>query len=317
MMRIFLLCLTLGLLILAPAATHAECIYQSGGNTSVTFTGLPGSITVPANAAIGQVLATSAQANPANPPTVVCGSYFFGFWLTSPETMRYGVSNVRGGYLSDNITYETGVAGIGYRIRHPSDYLRPYPLDSESVSSTIFSVASVIELVKTGTIPSGATLAAGKLGDWRWGSLVPETFYLGNAVTFTTPSCNLVTNPVNVTLPPVTTNAFTGIGATAGNTPFQISLNCPGGVSVSKVTLHTSQADGHAGVVAPAGAGYAAGIGVRVLDGNMNPVVFEQQTAVAAGTTSAIPYYAQYFQTAAAVGGGNVKATVTFDIFYQ
>jgi hypothetical protein len=29
------------------------------------------------------------------------------------------------------------------------------------------------------------------------------------------------------------------------------------------------------------------------------------------------PYYAQYFQTAPAVTSGPVKATVTFDIFYQ
>lgn len=309
--------LLLGLLALLPLGAHADCRYQSGGNTSVTFTGLPSTIMVPANAAIGQVLASSAQASPANPPTVVCGRYLGPFWVQGSETLTYGVSNSRGGYSADNVTYETGIAGIGYRITHPTDYLTPYPLNSESVSSTVFSVTSGIELVKTGTIQSGGTVAAGKLGDWRWGSLIPETFFLGNSVTFTTPSCDLVTNPINVTLPPVTTSAFTGVGATAGNTPFQINLNCPAGVSVGKVTMHAAQPDSHTGVIRPAGTGYAAGIGVRVLDNNMNAVVFEQPMSVTPNATGSIPFYAQYFQTASTVSGGNVKATVTFDIYYQ
>ncbi|MDQ6648025.1 MAG: fimbrial protein [Pseudomonadota bacterium] len=80
----------------------------------------------------------------------------------------------------------------------------------------------------------------------------------------------------------------------------------------------SSSPDSHPGVIQPAGAGYAGGIGVQVLDGNSNPVVFETQTVVTPpNATTSIPYFAQYFQTAPTVSGGNVKATVTFDIFYQ
>lgn len=313
-----LLCLTLILAIFAPLSARADCRYLSGGNTSVTFSGLPTTITVPANAAIGQVLATSGQAAPINPPTIGCGFYtFFGLWIQSAETMTYGVDNARGGYRPDNVTYDTGIAGVGYRIKHPDNYLKPYPLNSQTVSQSLFNVTSAIELVKTGAIQSGSVLTAGKLGDWRWDSLVPETFYLGNSITFTTPSCDLATDPINVTLPPVSTGAFSGVGSTTGNTPFQISLNCPPGVAVTKITMHTASPDSHPGVVQPSGPGYAAGIGVRVLDSSMNPVVFETQMAINPGATSSIPYYAQYFQTAPAVSAGNVKATVTFDIFYQ
>jgi P pilus assembly protein, pilin FimA len=303
------------LLLLAPLGAHASCRYSSGGNTSVTFS-LPASITIAANTANGTIIATSQQATPANPPTITCNG---GWWS---ETMTYGVANSRGGYLSDNLTFDTGIPGIGYRITHPSAYLTAYPLNSQSVSQTQFSVTSGVVLVKTGPIMPGSVLAAGKLADWRWddssgNTLYPETFQLGNSVTFTTPSCTLVANPINVILPAVTMSAFTGVGATTGKTPFQILLSCPTGTAVSQITMHTANPDSHAGVVAPAGAGYAAGIGVQILDGNSNPVTFETQSAVSPAASMSIPYYAQYFQTAPAVGGGLVKATVTFDLFYQ
>lgn len=309
MTRVFGLLLLALLLASAPWAAQAKCSYSSGGNTSVTFS-LPTSITVASNLADGAVLASTGQVSPANPPDISCGG-FFG------QTISYGVVNARGGYLSDHLTFETDVDGVGYRITHPTDYLTAYPYNTEQVTTATFSVTSGLELIKTGPITSGSVLAAGKLGDWRWESLYPETFRLANSVTFTTPSCDLVANPINVVLPNVTTNAFSGIGSTTGTTPFQISLNCPTGTAVSKITMHTALPDSHPGVVQPAGAGYAAGIGVRVLDGNMQPVVFETQTAVTPAATSSIPYYAQYFQTAATVTGGNVKATVTFDIYYQ
>jgi type 1 fimbria pilin len=311
MMRAIWLGTTLLLLALVPAAVSARCKYSSGGATTVTFT-TQSTITIPANMADGTIIASTGQVSPANPPDMTCGNIFSG------ENVAYGVANSRGGYLADNVTYETGIPGVGYRITHPTDYLTPYPQNSQNVTTTTFSVTSGLQLIKTGPIASGSVLASGDLADWRWGALYPETFVLGNSITFTTPSCTIVTNPINVTLPVVTTSAFTGVGSTSGKTPFQIQLNCPAGTAVAKITMHTVAPDSHPGVVQPSGAGYAAGIGVRVLDGNSNPMVFETQTVVTPpNATTSIPYFAQYFQTAPAVTGGPVKATVTFDIFYQ
>jgi type 1 fimbria pilin len=305
------------LLALAPLGARAECRYTSGGPTTVTFS-LPSNITIAADTPNGTVIATSAQATPANPPVIGCYVWIF----PTTENMTYGVVNARGGNV-DNTTYATGVPGLSYRITHPDDYLQRYPLESESISSSTFSVTSGLELVKTGPITSGSVLAAGNLGDWRWNdssgnTLTPETFRLGNSITFTTPSCTIVTNPIYVTLPTVTTSAFGGIGSTSGKTPFQIRLSCPAGTAVASITMHTSNPDGHPGVVAPSGAGYAGGIGVRILDNNSNPMHFEVQTVVTPpNATTSIPYFAQYFQTTPTVTGGAVKATVTFDIFYQ
>ena len=318
--------LTLALLALVPLGVRAECHYDSGGNTPVTFS-LPPTISIPANTPDGTVIATSAQASPASAPTITCGRWinWFGgrYWQGQTETLTNGVVNLRGGN-QDNQTYATGIPGISYRITHPSAYLRAYPLDSDAISTSVFSVTSGLELIKTGAITSGSVLVAGPLGDWKWvdtvgNVLIPETFKLGNSITFTTPSCTLVADPINVILPTVASSAFTGVGSTSGKKPFQIQLSCPSGTAVKKITMHTASADSHAGVVAPTvGAGYAQGVGVQILDSNSNAVVFENQTVVTPpNATTSIPYFAQYFQTAPTVSGGNVKATVTFDIFYQ
>lgn len=331
MTRATCLWLTLLLLALLAPSAHADAndvfcrlLSSPSGNTSVTFV-LPTTISIAANTSNGTVIATSAQAVPTNPPTITCGWQpgNSGNWHVSAQIMNYGVVNSRGGNLADNVTYETSIPGVGYRITLSGTYLKAYSLDSQSVSQTTFDEASSLELIKTGPIASGSVLAAGKLADWQWNGpnaspLIPETFALGNSITFTTPSCTIVTDPVNVTLPTVATNAFTGVGAVSGKQPFQIDLACPPGTAVARITMHTAAPDSHPGVVAPAGAGYATGIGVQVLDANSNPMVFEAQSVVTPpNAATAIPYFAQYFQTAPTVSGGNVKATVTFDIFYQ
>jgi type 1 fimbria pilin len=314
---------TLLLLLLAAPGAHAACRYLSGGNTTVSFV-LPTTISVAANTPNGTVLATSAQVSPTPPPTITCGWYAgnSGNWKVQAELMTYGIANARGGALADNYTFASGVPGIGYRITYQNADLTAYPLNSQSVSQTTFNVASSLVLVKTGPIMAGSVLAAGKLADWRWddssgNTLIPEIFQLGNSVTFTAPSCTIVANPINVVLPNVLGSAFSGVGSTSGKTPFQIQLSCPPGTAVSAVTMHAAFPDSHTGVVAPAGAGYAAGVGVQILDGNSSAVTFETQAVVTPAATTSIPYFAQYFQTAAAVISGPVKATVTFDIFYQ
>lgn len=322
--------MTLLLLILAAPGAHADnppqCRYLSGANTSVTFV-LPTTVSIAADAPNGAMLTTPVQASANTPLTITCGWYAgsSGNWKESAETMTYGVANSRGGYLADNVTYETGIPGIGFRITLSGAYLMPYSVaQSLSVSQKTFDIETYsLELIKTGPIASGSVLAAGQFADWQWNGpngspLTPETFKLGNSITFTTPSCTIATNPINVTLPTVTTGAFGGVGATSGKTSFQITLSCPTGTAVTHITMHTAAPDSHPGVVKPAGSGYATGIGVQILDDNSSPVVFENQTVVnPPNATMAIPYFAQYFQTAATVSGGPVKATVTFNIYYQ
>ncbi|HEY9512558.1 MAG TPA: fimbrial protein [Rhodanobacter sp.] len=305
----WLLLVLLGLF--APGA-GAVCHLSHSGPATVTFS-LPASITIPTNTPDGTVIATTAQVAPANPSEMDCNAGL-------GENVSYGVVNARGG-AEDSYTYATGIPGVSYRITDPNAdpaaHLTAYPLYSQNVTKKTFNATSGLELVKTGPITSGNVLAAGKLADWQWGTLVPVVFQLASSVILTLPSCTVVTNPINVTLPNVLASTFTGVGTTSGKTPFAITLSCPAGTAVSNVTLHAATPDSHPGVIQPAGAGYAAGIGVQILDGNSNPVTFERQTLLTPGATNSIPYYAQYFQTAPTAGAGTVKATVTFDLFYQ
>jgi type 1 fimbria pilin len=313
MMRATSLILVLTLLLLVPLGAAAKCKFTEGGNTLITFNP-PSNITLSSSTPDG-VIWTSSLITPTPAPVINCGF----------AIMTFGIVNARGGYV-DNQTFETGVPNLYYSITHPVEYL--VQQDSEYFTRSTFNIASSLVLIKHGPITSGSVLSGGNLADWKWVSdsfsgpavtLIPETFVLGNSITFTTPSCTIVTDPINVILPTVTTSAFTNVGSTSGKTQFNIKLDCPTGTAVTKITMHTSAPDSsHSGVILPSGPGYAVGIGVRVLDSNSNPMVFETPTVVTPpNATTSIPYFAQYFQTAPTVTGGTVKATVTFDIFYQ
>jgi type 1 fimbria pilin len=130
-------------------------------------------------------------------------------------------------------------------------------------------------------------------------------------------------DPTVVTLPVVITSNFGAPGSVAGQTPFNVQLNCPSAAAGANlaITLATSNpVAGATGVIAnTSGSGYAQNVGVQVLDRNGNPVSFG--TAIPAGTVTAgsfnVQLGARYYQTGASVTAGQVKATATYTITYQ
>lgn len=127
------------------------------------------------------------------------------------------------------------------------------------------------------------------------------------------------TKNFTVTLPTVSATALASPGATAGRTPFPINLTCQSGGSMS-ITMATANPDPIVGAVAPStGAGYAANVGLQLLDSSYNPVTFGKARPLdnSPDGVMAIPYYAQYYRSASAMGAGQVSATVTFRMFYQ
>jgi type 1 fimbria pilin len=312
------------LLLFVPRAAHADCTFDkingNGNGAGNRYTSSPVNFTVaspiavPFDYAYGQLLGSPVASQPSKPPEVTC----------DPWT-AYGVVNTVGGWPSGNpqYIYPTGVSGIGYQLIHadaPGDYMGPYPINVTGGGSSTFSVGTTLQLVQTGPIANGATLAAGTLANWRWGSIVPEYFVLSNAVTFLAPACKVVTKSVSVTLPLVTTGAFAGKDSTAGATPFDIQLTCPSGSTATmKIQLdaQAGTAPGYTDVLANQGT--ASGVGVELKDQNGASVVFGQAATV--GTTVSgsmtLPYTAQYHAITAAVAGGTVKATATFTLSYQ
>jgi len=186
------------------------------------------------------------------------------------------------------------------------------------------------QLIVTGPVTTG-TLSAIKLMQFNWYvyGISPSQGYFAtltlNSTTVKAPACAVTIDPTVVTLPTVSTSAFTGTGSTTGQTPFNVQLNCKTGAKLD-ITLATSTPQaGTTSVIAPTtGGGYAQNVGVQLLDGSsgscQGPITFG--TAIDEGATTSgamnLLFCARYYQTAASgVTGGKVAATATYTLTYQ
>lgn len=320
-----LLALLLAVLLLAIAGrARADCDYTNQPGT-VTFSP-PSTITLPDSLAVGAILWTSAPIVPANYPRLACSG-----------NTGSGVANQAGAPAGgDNTLFPTNVPGLSYRLLHPdtSSPLHVYPDEIIPAGTYNFSVATALQLVVTGTIAPGSVFNGGQIAQWNVdmqfcffgcfpvGTRAVETF-TSSSIRFVAPACTIAVDPIVVTLPVVITSNFNAPGSVAGQTPFNVQLNCPSTAAGANLTITlatNSPSPGVTGTIANAtGSGFAANVGVQVLDGNGNPVPFG--TAIPAGTVTAgifnIPLGARYYQTGIPVSGGNVKATATYTITYQ
>lgn len=310
--------LLLVLLSTLPIAARATCSFSNGTTSNVNISMPSSTITISPTAAVGTVLASSAQFSPTPTSSVSCSG-----------TTRIGVQNTISTQPASGATiFPTGVAGVGYRITHPDsgNYLEAYSGDSIAAGNYDLSVTSGIELVKTGPIANGAKLNAGTLGYWRYDgnflnpTLRAENFNLNTSVTFVYPACTVNNNVINVVLPTISTTAFNGVGTTAGATAFNISLNCPGGDTLL-IEFDTANASSVANSVIAnsTGTGRAKNVGVQLVDQSFVPITFGTPAVVGATPSGPynLTYYARYYQTAAAPAAGTVSATATFTLTYQ
>ncbi|MDA3914394.1 fimbrial protein [Oleiagrimonas sp.] len=325
------LLLLVSLLGLAPLGKARANCQENTGTSAVNFS-LPSTITVASNTVPGDILYTSPVVSPTNTQTLSCnGTTYSGI-----------VNNIGAQPSSGNTLYPTNVPGVSFRILHPdtSNPLHAYPDELIPPGIFQFSVASSLQLVATGIITNGSQLS-GQIAQWNIDRYQikcrghsgkhhhgnncnevpvgpePVQLFTISSVRFVAPACTITTDPTNVTLPPVLSSQFSGMGSTTGTTPFAVQLNCSNLTSLS-ITLQTSNpVNGTTGVIAPAGAGYAQGVGVQLLDQNDQPVQFG--TAISAGLSQSgvvsIPFSARYYQTGV-VSGGQVKATATYTINY-
>ena len=328
---------SLALLVLAtiPGAAWAACGFASGAATTVTFNA--GTITLQLSTTPSTTVPIwkSNIAAPVNPPVLACDGNTNG-----------GIFNTIAGppIGSDQTLFPTGIPGISYRLWHPdqSTLLAAYP--NYPTGSGTFSVATNLALYYTGPmLPSNNSVLNGQLSQWKVdicnnpnifagyyfgcnGTVSPqpvETFNISANIVIQVPTCNVSPGSQNkvVTLPTVGSLAFTGQGASTGQTPFSLQLtNCSNNLSVN-ITLNSINAQaGATGVIAPSGAGYATGIGVQVLaaDGT-TPVTFGStiNTGFTSGSNYAINLFARYYQTGTTVTTGPVQGIATFTLSYN
>ncbi|MBP0592720.1 type 1 fimbrial protein [Paraburkholderia sp. LEh10] len=144
------------------------------------------------------------------------------------------------------------------------------------------------------------------------------------------PTCSVTTTDVAVSLPMVSRSAFTGVGATAGTTPFGISLNCASNAKPSISLTDAAAPSNQSNVLTLSGDSTAGGLGVQVLYqmqplplgpvsyaySGSAPVTNVTSLGTRSGDTS-VAFTARYIQTAPSVNPGTVKAVATFNLSYN
>ncbi|ARL38890.1 hypothetical protein BOC49_21870 (plasmid) [Burkholderia pseudomallei] len=183
--------------------------------------------------------------------------------------------------------------------------------------STLGAKLIVTGPVGVGDVPAGSTYGQMTLDGLSVARIKTTGFKI------TTPACSVPS--INVDMGTLTLSRFSGVGSTAGDTPFDLRLNaCPPGRTAIYYRFDptTQIVPGTGDSVATLnGTSGAAGIGLQLLDGTGNPLLFGKTTkmagyAGAAGNYS-VPFRARYYQTAASVSPGIANASITVTMSYQ
>lgn len=304
----------IGWIALIPGQARAGCSFKSGSSQGTYLVSVPATIVNDPNIPAGSVLYTSAATGINHRVDFGCSGNGNGWGLVSGT----------GALLpAGQSIFPTSIAGVGFRLSQKGDYIYAYPYFSLDGSGSWYENDAVtIELVKTGAIVDGSSVQ-GSLVNFKAGTsanyIIDAVVNLANRLTFTAPACQVNTTNITVTLPAVTSGAFSGAGSVAGTTPFQIGLTCSSGAIV-RITLDTATpVAGNPGVIAPSSGG-TSGVGVQVLDSSgTTPVQFGVPKTIGAtpnGTLS-VNYYARYYQTGTVVTAGLLGATATFTLSYQ
>jgi type 1 fimbria pilin len=275
----------------------------------------------------------------------VCGTSILGLFGNIQYSKIIGNGTVSGiTYTADGLTYPvfpTGITGIGYAIGVMDGSATSYVPLTTSLAQTYpasgtptdakaeLGANARIIFVATAKLTAGTYTNASKTVGTYGGYTSANALYTSNpivlpAVTFNVnvTSCTVNNATIAVPLGNVQKSDFTGIGSTAAETAYNISLNCSIGTPVKLTLDGTANSSNTTGILAltSAGtAGVASGLGVQLLY-NSNPVtlgsILTVGTTTSAGAYS-IPLTARYYQTASTVTAGTANSTATFTLTYR
>ncbi|WP_185219054.1 fimbrial protein [Paraburkholderia dinghuensis] len=308
-----------------PTTANAACT-----PASLYATG-PSLVNVDPTAANGTVLWTGAVNVGASTSDCIGGSY----------TITYAGVGVR---ESTYNTYPTGISGIGVRIRfynwtcangtaNTTNWFPVYCTANWS-PSTVSAFALTVEFVKTGPVTAGGTVT-GLFSQWTTNAAnaLWANTYWSNTITFNVavPTCTVTTPNISVPMGSVPANSFASVGSVSDSQPFNISLNCAGGVGSSYTNVYTTLTD----VTDPSNltntltlnaSSTARGLGIQVLNGT-TPINFGPDSSVAGNPSQwfvgsmqngshNIPLSARYIRTGT-VTPGTANGSATFTMSYQ
>lgn len=314
------------LLVLTGAATaHAAQCTISNSPTTISF----GTVTVPRDTAVG------AAIGPVMTSTVSVSCPASKFYLQDYPGLPVSstVANV----------WETGMAGIGVRVQNSgynnyalSSVATPgwaafTPTTSGSAFTTTYTFT--YQLVKTAAqVPTGGPLVVNTMFSLSSHDVARNTTAAASAATnignttIVASTCSVTTPNIAVALPSVAVNDLSTVGATAGDTRFQIGLSCNSGANVYITLTDATKPANQTNQLTLASGSTASGVALRLLKQDSTPVSYGPDSALpgtvnqwlvgTSASTANIPLVAQYVSTGT-VKPGKVKGEATFTLSYQ
>lgn len=244
----------------------------------------------------------------------------------------------------DNIV-ETNVPGIGLRFMRNADggkikitYPGHYTVPGEGTKNVVLAgstftiqVIKIAEVTGSGSLHQGEYTRYGYLPNVMSPALV--TRLTADAITIVSPSCK-VTSGINqnVIMNSVKKSDFSGVGSTAGPTPFAINMLCSGGINLMNTSNIYMSFNGELapdtkkeqGVLENSSTELQAanGIGVQILTDKNIPLEWELKYPVGAvgilqEKVINLNYIAKYYQYKKEVSPGSIQAKMIFNISYD
>lgn len=321
------LTLFIGLLVLGTTSAWAACTRGPAPTVQLDMT--IGRVVVNPDLAVGSVIATQNWTMPAGTGVNYrcSGTTVFKASIVAPGVTDLG-----------NKVYSTNVPGIGLRFSRGGSTVNIVYPGSFTTGGGNFSLEGsrfTLEVIKTASVTGSGTLAAGKYTsyDWEYGNNpILVTFLSANAITVVSPSCSVLSGKnMNVDVGTIKRSDLNGVGTYAGGKNFNIELQCSGGLSASGYanieasfsgTLATGTTVTQGALLnEKAGSSIAKGIGIQVLKSGA-PVEFNKKYNI--GTLNnqetryiTLPFFARFYQYAAATSTGEVESHMIFNLTYD
>ncbi|QFZ86296.1 fimbrial protein [Variovorax paradoxus] len=317
-------------LVMSQTARAADPCSSSTGQPGIILFPIVGPVTVDPSVAVGTTLVRPATPLSATPPvTITCAAQG-----TTKVSLQWAGS---GPYLGNNI-YATSVPGVGVRLFWDGGTTVPFattgPASFESASSWTGTISMAV--VKTGSITRGgsitgevAKLTYPTLGGFQIGSI-----RINGSIEINPgrPTCAVTTQSVSVRLGNVSKDKFKGVGSTSQGEPFNIGLNCAGGITgittaISVTLTDPTNPDNRSNTLSLSPASTASGVGIQILKGatvlsygpdSNTPGTQNQWSAGSSGNgLFDVPLIGRYVQTSPTIKPGSASGRATFTLSYQ
>lgn len=303
----------------APSSALALCKLPAaqGGPQRIAF----GVVQAPADAPVGQVLATRRSEPWSSSQSQFCASY----------TRTFTLGTFAGPALGDGV-YATNVRGVGLRIRfryHVGEYLLPFtetyqtaPLGPKP-DLAMLNASFSVELVKTGPIDAGGTVTPGRIASAGYDNRPLVTLDLGDTrIEPQRPTCTFLSRSLVFDLGQVDGGTLAKEGHSAWATQDLVVTGCSGATHLLMTFAGTpDDADPGLFKLDGAGTGAATGVGVELraahLDTHLVPNDPRPMELRVWPHCDVCGFRARYRTTGRSLTPGSANAHITVNVAYR